>query len=248
MSHEETTTVVSGHRDAAQQHGPSCTDQATQTAPIIIHDPFKGDGSQEISLWLAGFDRKAEELHMTMEEKFRFLPSLLTGQAGEWYRSTLQVLRHSSYEELVIALMAKFPDASIQSPIHETTLFEMFNAPDFNKRFHLRAGAGANGVIRGLLMQEGEDGLYPVAYAGRHLSVGEQTFPPHEQECLGVIWALGHFQHYVEDAEFELMTDIEMLRTVYQNPASSSRVLRWIAFLDTFQFHLTSIRRFSADQ
>ena len=48
-----------------------------------------------------------------------------------------------------------------------------------------------------VLLQEYEDGIFPVAYGSRKLTRAEQNYAVVERECLAIVWAIGKFYRYL---------------------------------------------------
>ena len=81
----------------------------------------------------------------------------------------------------------------------------LLHYPDFNKEFILATGASCVGAA---LSQEDDTGvLRPVAFAGRCLRKHEKNYNTTERELLGVVYAVQHFRHYLENRHFKLYTD-----------------------------------------
>ncbi|GBP22811.1 Retrovirus-related Pol polyprotein from transposon 297 [Eumeta japonica] len=58
----------------------------------------------------------------------------------------------------------------------------------------------ASGEALGASLMQGEKELremHPVAYASQKLSDLEKKYTATERECLGVLWTLKYFRHYV---------------------------------------------------
>ena len=56
-----------------------------------------------------------------------------------------------------------------------------------------------------VLSQKGEEGEeHPVAYASRKLFLREMNYSVIEKECLAIIWALSHYNIYLEGQQFTL--------------------------------------------
>ena len=69
--------------------------------------------------------------------------------------------------------------------------------PDFNRPFIIYTDASERG-LGAILSQEQSDGKeHVIAYASRSLNSAEKNYAITDQECLAVVWAIRHFQHYL---------------------------------------------------
>ena len=85
-----------------------------------------------------------------------------------------------------------------------------------------------------VLLQRHPDGLFPVGYVSKQFSPAQQHYATREQELLGIILALDHFDSYLYGIPFTVETDHETLTSVFSQPKPSRRVLRWSDFLADF--------------
>jgi len=63
---------------------------------------------------------------------------------------------------------------------------------DVDKPFVLRTDASDDG-LGAVLLQEHNDGIFPVAYASRKLTRAERNYAVVERECLVIVWAIAKF-------------------------------------------------------
>ena len=111
----------------------------------------------------------------------------------------------------------------------------VLHTPTFGKRFHLACDASGKGIAA-VLSQEHDGTLLPCCFISRQLSSAEQNYNGTERECLGCVWAIGQFEHYLIDAEFDLETDHSALTWMMHGSAHNSRVQRWVLKLQDFTF------------
>ena len=78
--------------------------------------------------------------------------------------------------------------------------------PDFNRPFLVRTDASETGV-GALLLQEYEDGKFPVMCASKKLLPRERNYSTIERECLAIVFAIKKFYNYLYGREFGLETD-----------------------------------------
>ena len=108
--------------------------------------------------------------------------------------------------------------------------------PDFEKSFTLYTDASGTG-IGAVLSQIGNDGKeHVVAYASRSMNQAEVNYPITDQECLAIVWAIRHFQHYLELQPFTIVTDHSALKWLQTSKIPKGRRARWIMELQQFKF------------
>ena len=57
-----------------------------------------------------------------------------------------------------------------------------------------------------------------------------------KQECLEVVWAIQHFRVYLEDKEFQLITDHNTLHYIVKQSNPRGRIARWTTFFNQFTY------------
>ena len=117
----------------------------------------------------------------------------------------------------------------------------ILHLPDFGSAFVVRTDASNVGV-GAVLMQEFEDGMFPVAYASKKLLPREKNYSVIERECLGVIFAIKKFQSYLYGTSFVIQTDHEPLAYIRKSKMDSARVMRWALFLQNYKFEVQPIK------
>ena len=91
-----------------------------------------------------------------------------------------------------------------------------------------RAGLGC------VLMQSGR----VVAYGSRQLKNHEKNYPTHDMELEAVVFALNIWRHYLYGEEFEVYSDHKSLKCIFTQPDLNMRQLRWMEFLEDYDFTL----------
>ena len=112
--------------------------------------------------------------------------------------------------------------------------------PDFSKMFVLRTDASDKGVA-GILMQEFESMLHPIAYASRKLLPREQNYSVIEREALAIIWAIGKFDLYLFGRPFIIQTDHKPLTYIDQTKCLNKRIMRWAILLQEYKFKVEAV-------
>ena len=64
---------------------------------------------------------------------------------------------------------------------------------DFTKQFVVRTDASDQG-LGAILLQQHEDGIFPVFYLSRKLNAAERNYAVIERECLAAVWAIRKWQ------------------------------------------------------
>src|SRR5436190_14867991 len=84
--------------------------------------------------------------------------------------------------------------------------------PDFEKAFIIYTDASGIGLgaVLSQIQENRKEGV--IAYASRSLNQAERNYPITDQECLAVIWAIKHFQHYLGLKPFMIITDHSALK------------------------------------
>ncbi|KAL1920943.1 uncharacterized protein VTP21DRAFT_11578 [Calcarisporiella thermophila] len=108
--------------------------------------------------------------------------------------------------------------------------------PDLDREFHLITDASGEG-LGAILEQEQDNGERKViSYASRGLHRSEKNYAITDLEALAVVWAIGHFRHYLAGRHFWLHTDHSALRWVFRSENPTGRMARWSIFLSQFDF------------
>ncbi|GFV25836.1 retrovirus-related Pol polyprotein from transposon 17.6 [Trichonephila clavipes] len=101
--------------------------------------------------------------------------------------------------------------------------------PDFEKPSELFTDASSIGLDAVLNQEE-----RPVVYASRTLSSAERNYAVTERECLAVVWALNQFRAYLGPLPVKVITDHATLTHLINDKKLSSRMIRWVLKLATF--------------
>ena len=113
--------------------------------------------------------------------------------------------------------------------------------PDLSREFMLRTDASDSGV-GAILLQQYDDGIFPVAYASKKLLKREKNYSVIERECLAIVFGVKKFQKYLYGKEFVIQTDHAPLSYLQSSRAESGRLMRWSLFLQNYKFRLHAIK------
>jgi transposase InsO family protein len=117
--------------------------------------------------------------------------------------------------------------------------------PDPSKTFYMFFDSSSTVALGGVLCQTGtdDDHLHPIAFESRKLTTAEKRYPVHELETLAFVHCLKRWRHYLDAKPFHVYTDNRSLETVMTNRNPSMRLIRWIDWLQSYQFVIKHIPR-----
>ena len=117
--------------------------------------------------------------------------------------------------------------------------------PNPKKPFVLVFDASTTVALSGVLCQtsDDDDELHPVAFESRKLNSSDQSYAVHELEMLAFVHCAKTWRHFLDAMRFTVYTDNRSLATVMTNRTPSMRVIRWIDWLQSFQFTIKHIPR-----
>ena len=116
----------------------------------------------------------------------------------------------------------------------------ILRVPDFWRPFIVRSDASNEG-LGAMLLEEFEDGLFPIAYASRKLKKNERNYCTIEKEYLAAVYAVKRFQLYLYGTDFVIQTDRKLLAYIQRCKIESSREMRWAIALQSYKFRVESI-------
>ena len=119
--------------------------------------------------------------------------------------------------------------------------YPILRLPCFNRSFILATDASEDG-IGGVLMQEHDDGKFPVIYISRKLKSAETRYSTIERECLALVWAVKKLKHYLLGKEFILQTDHQPLKFLDRSKIDNDRVMRWALALQGYKYHVEVVK------
>ena len=93
-----------------------------------------------------------------------------------------------------------------------------------------------------MLLQEDSDHLFPVSYASKKLLPRERAYSSMEKECLAIVWGIKKFMNYLYGTRFVIQTDHRPLTFLNSSKFENSRIMRWVLFLQNFDFKIEAIK------
>src|SRR6266487_2542613 len=110
--------------------------------------------------------------------------------------------------------------------------------PDFEKPFTLYTDASGTGLGAVLTQKDSENKERVIAYASKSLNKAELNYGITDKECLAVIWAIKHFEQYLELLPFQVVTDHSALKYLQTAKVPTGRRAQWIMYLQQFEFEI----------
>jgi hypothetical protein len=78
-----------------------------------------------------------------------------------------------------------------------------------------------------------------MAYASRQLKVHEKNYPTHDLELAAVVYMLKIWRHYLYGSKFEVFSDHQSLKYLFDQKELNMRQRRWLEYLKNFDFQLS---------
>jgi hypothetical protein len=92
--------------------------------------------------------------------------------------------------------------------------------------------------LRGVLSQNG----FVICYESRKLKEHERNYATHDLELAAIVHALKKWRHYLMGRRFELRTDHNGLKYLFDQPTLNARQSRWLEFLCEYDFDIKHIK------
>ncbi|MCO5552318.1 hypothetical protein L7F22_005829 [Adiantum nelumboides] len=110
--------------------------------------------------------------------------------------------------------------------------------PIWDRDFHVFVDA-LDKAIGSVLMQKQTYGwFWPVYYASRRLSSVEKNYFVTKRECLGMIYSMKKFWHYLLGSRFFFHVDHSALLYLARQQNLTGRLARWVLLLQEFEFEV----------
>jgi hypothetical protein len=92
--------------------------------------------------------------------------------------------------------------------------------------------------LGGVLSQNG----FVICYESRKLKEHEKNYATHDLELAAIVHALKKWRHYLMGRRFELRTDHNGLKYLFDQPTLNARQSRWLEFLCEYDFEIKHIK------
>ncbi len=114
-------------------------------------------------------------------------------------------------------------------------------SPNWTKPFpgHVDASNNAMGGMLTQLDEEGKDRA--IAFFSKKLSPAEQNYSTNDRELLGLVYFLQRFRCYLEGSESKILTDNQVLKSLFSKHELSRREARWLETLGNFGIFLINL-------
>ena len=113
---------------------------------------------------------------------------------------------------------------------------------NLDKEFIVTTDA-SNTHVGGVLSQVQDDGTNAaIGYFSRKLKSAETRYSATDKEALGVVLTCRHFQHYLWNRRFTVLTDHQPLVSVFKKKTKSPRMNRWILEIREYNFEIKYVK------
>jgi hypothetical protein len=92
--------------------------------------------------------------------------------------------------------------------------------------------------LGGVLSQNG----FVICYESRKLKEHEKNYATHDLELASIVHALKKWRHYLMGRRFELITDHNGLKYLFDQPTLNPRQSRWLEFLCEYDFEINHVK------
>ena len=126
----------------------------------------------------------------------------------------------------------------------------VLKAADPTKSYILHTDASDLG-LGAVLMQDDDDGhLHPIAFASKLLNPAQRNYTVTDRECLAMVWALEHFNTYVEGHKYTIVTDHAALTYLKNITHTKQRMHRLALKLQPYELSIEykpGVKHYAAD-
>jgi hypothetical protein len=81
-----------------------------------------------------------------------------------------------------------------------------------------------------------------ICYESKNLKDHEKKYATHDLELVAIVHALNKWRHYLMGRRFELRTDHNVLKYLFDHPTLNARQSRWLEFLCEYDFDIKHIK------
>ncbi len=116
-------------------------------------------------------------------------------------------------------------------------------APRLDQPFQLQVDASDVGAGAVLLQRDGNSVEHPVSFFSRKFNSYQLNYSVIEKETLALVWALQHFEVYVNSsAPLTVYTDHNPLTFLNSVTCPNHRLMRWFLFLQSYCLNICHIK------
>ena len=177
------------------------------------------------------------------------------GMVG-WYRrfipnfSTIAAPLYNLTKKNVKWLWTDECEEAFRTLIDIVTKHPVLKVADPTKSYILHTDASDLG-LGAVLMQEDDDGhLHPIAFASKLLNPAQRNYTVTDRECLAMVWALEHFNTYVEGHKYTIVTDHAALTYLKNVTHTKQRMHRLALKLQPYELSIEykpGVKHYAAD-
>jgi predicted nucleic acid binding AN1-type Zn finger protein len=109
--------------------------------------------------------------------------------------------------------------------------------PDPTQDYQLYVDA-SNFAVGGVLCQETDGAIHPIAFESHKLTKAEQNYATHEKEMLAIIYCLKKWKHYLEPRKTTVISDHHSLQHLYKQPTLTGKQARWMELISNFDIDI----------
>jgi hypothetical protein len=109
---------------------------------------------------------------------------------------------------------------------------------DPNKPYILHTDASDVGMGAVLMQEDKEGDIHPIAYASKLLNSAQRNYNVTDRECLAMVWALEHFNTYVEGHKYTFITDHNALQYLRNTTHTKQRMHRLALKLQPYEIEV----------
>ena len=110
--------------------------------------------------------------------------------------------------------------------------------PDFGCSFIIYTDSSGFGLGAVLSQVQSDRKEHVISYASKSMNKAEKNYPITDQECLAIIWAVKHFQHYLGLKPFTIVTDHSALKWLQTSKLPKERRAQWVIELQQYEFDI----------
>ncbi|KAL6348453.1 hypothetical protein AAG906_007385 [Vitis piasezkii] len=96
----------------------------------------------------------------------------------------------------------------------------------------------ALGFLLAQIDDSGEEGV--IYYLSKRMLEYEMKYAMIERLCLALVWATRRFRHYMIEYSMHLISRLDSLRYLFDKPALTGRLVRWLVLLTEFDIHIVA--------